>query len=136
MAKTGRWGNFSGVKVDSRNLQDAVMDILREYGDVVYEATEEGLDAAVKVLVKNLKIASPQKTGEFAKSWKSKGKKYKLVRYVGNTTTVQGKKGEKIALANILEYSTTRGKPFIKRTYENSINEMAEAVVNEIKKEG
>jgi hypothetical protein len=121
------------MKVDINNLQVAVEDILRDYGDLIYQATEEGLTAAENVLIKNLKAASPKKSGKFAKSWKSKGKKYKLKRYVGNTTMVQGKKGE-IPLSNILEYSTTRGKPFIKRTYESSINEMATAVVTEIKK--
>jgi hypothetical protein len=130
----GRWSNFSGLNIGIDDLQDSINEILRDYGDVVYQATEEGLDAAQKVLIKNLKSESPKKTGEFAKGWKGQ-KKYRLRRYVGNTTTVLGKKGEKIALANIIEYSTTRGKPFIKSTYQNSINEMATAVVNTIKRE-
>ena len=124
-------------KVDVNNLDVAIADILREYGDVVYQATEEGLTAAEKVLINNLKASSPKSLGggEYAKSWKGKGKKYKLRRYVGNTKTVQGKSGE-IPLSNILEYSSKsphQGK--IKRTYEESINEMAAAVVAEIKKE-
>jgi hypothetical protein len=134
MAKTGKWETYSGVVVSPEKLDEAIMDILESYGDVVYRATEEGLDAAEKILINNLRVASPKKSGNFAKGWKSKGKKYKLVRYVGNTTTVEGRSG-KIALANIFEYSTTRGNPFIKQTYENSIDEMAQAVVNEIKKE-
>jgi hypothetical protein len=130
-----RFVTDSGVKIKAEDLQDAIADILRDYGDVVYEATEEGLDAAEKVLIKNLSAASPRgKTGKFAKSWKSKGKKYNLVRYVGNTKTVPGKKGD-IPLSNILEYSTIRGKPFIKDTYYASIEEMAAAVVAEIKEE-
>lgn len=122
-------------KVDVNNLEVAIADILREYGDVVYQATEEGLTAAEKVLINNLKANSPKDKGEYAKSWKGKGKKYKLRRYVGNTKTVQGKSGE-IPLSNILEYSSKsphQGK--IKRTYEESINEMAAAMVAEIKKE-
>lgn len=128
----GRWTTFSGIRVDG--FQEAVKEILREYGDVVYQATEEGLDAAEKVLISNLKGATPKKSGKFAMSWKSTGRKYKLVRFVGNTTTVEGK-SEDISLANIFEYSTTRGRPFIKNTFESSINEMAAAVVAEIKKE-
>lgn len=128
----GRHSNFSGIRIDG--LNDAIMGILEDYGDTIYQATEEGLDAAEKVLIKNLKAASPKKTGQFAKAWKGTGRKYKLMRFVGNTTQVVGKKGEKISLANILEYSTTHGRPFIKQTYENSINEMASAVVAEIKK--
>ena len=122
-------------KVDINNLDVAVAELLEEYGDIVYQATEEGLTAAEKVLIKNLKAASPSNSGEYKKSWKSKGKKYKMRRYVGNTKTVQGKSGE-IPLSNILEYSSKsphQGK--IKRTYEESINEMAAAMVAEIKKE-
>jgi len=131
------------VRVDSKNLQSAIENILRDYGDVVYEATAEGIKAAEKVLIKNLKAASPSIKNppkgyvkkNFAKNWKGKTSRNKLMRYVGNTTTVTDKKGGEIPLANILEYSTTRGKPFIKQTYESSIDEMAAAVVAEIKKE-
>ena len=122
--------------IDINNLEVAIADILREYGDVVYEATEEGLNAAEKLLISNLKAASPKgETGEYQKSWKSKGKKYKLKRYVGNTKMVKGKSGE-IPLSNILEYSSkSRHQGFIRRTYEASINEMAAAVVAEIKRQ-
>ena len=122
-------------KIDVNNLEVAIADILREYGDVVYKATEEGLTAAEKVLIKNLKANSPKDKGEYAKSWKGKGKKYKLRRYVGNTKTVKNKSGE-IPLSNILEYATkSPHQGLIKRTYESSINQMAAAVVAEIKKE-
>ena len=121
------------VNIDS--LEVAVAEILRDYGDVVYRATEEGLDIGEKILIDDLKKASPQgKTGEYAKSWKGKGKKYKLRRYVGNTKMVLRKKKE-IALSNILEYGTkSKHHGLIKRTYESSINKMANAIVNEIKK--
>lgn len=143
MARIGKWETFSSVQVDVESLSDAIMDILEGYGDIVYFATEDGLDAAENVLINNLKIASPKiknppkgyKRKNFANNWKSKGRKYKLVRYVGNTTTVIGRNGEKIALANIFEYSTTRGKPFIKETFNKSIPEMAKAIVETIKKE-
>lgn len=122
------------VKVNTSTLQSAIEDILREYGDVVYKATEEGLDAAESVLADNLKAASPKKSGKFAKGWKGTKRKYKLSRFVGNSTTVPGKGGE-IPLSNILEFSTTRGKPFIGKTYAASVEAMAAAVVAEIKKE-
>ena len=133
MGGIGKWGGFSSVNVGG--LDEAIAGILEDYGDVIYQATEEGLAAAEKVLVRNLKAASPKDTGAFAKGWKGTGKKYKLMRFVGNTKTVEGRKAGAIAMANIFEYSTTRGKPFIKKTHENSINEMAAAVVAEIKKE-
>lgn len=123
------------VRVDTKDLEVAIADILAEYGDVIYKATEEGLTAAEKVLIKNLKANSPRDTGDYAKGWKSKGKKFKLRRYVGNTKVVQGANGE-IPLSNILEYATkSPHQGHIKRIYNNSIDEMAQAVVKEIKKE-
>ena len=111
------------TKINIDNLEMAIGSILEEYGDIVYKATDKAMDVGEKVLIKNLKDSSPKKTGQFSKNWKGKGKKYKLKRFVGNTTMVKGKSGE-IPLSNILEYSTNHGSPFIKRTYESSINEI------------
>lgn len=123
------------AKIDIDNLEVAIGDILREYGDVVYKASEKGLTAAEKVLIENLKASSPSDSGGYKKAWKGKGKKYKLKRYVGNTKMVKGKKGD-IPLSNILEYSSkSKLQGQIKKTYENSIQEMAQAIVDEIKKE-
>lgn len=121
--------------IDINNLEIAIADILRKYGDVVYEATEEGLTAAEKVLIKNLKAASPKGiTKDYHKSWKGKGKKYKLQRYVGNTKTVEGKSSDSIPLSNILEYSSkSPHQGLIKRVYDSSIDEMANAIVSTIK---
>lgn len=123
-------------KIDIDNLEVAIGDLLKEYGDIIYKATETGLTKAEKVLINNLKKSSPRGTTKiYWKSWKGKGKKYKLKRYVGNTKTVRGKSGE-IPLSNILEYSSkSRHQGLIKRTYESSVDEMAQAIVNEIKKE-
>jgi hypothetical protein len=129
-----------GIDID--NLEIAVGSLLREYGDLVYQATEEGLTAAENVLIQNLKTASPRSSRpkqkgfkHFADSWKSKGKKYKMRRYVGNTKVVPGRKGE-IPLSNILEYGTkSPHRGFIKRTYLESVEQMAAAIVAEIKKE-
>lgn len=116
------------------SIGGAIEKIVKEYSDTIYYATEEGLDEAEKILINELSTASPVKSGKFARSWKGKGRKYKLQRYVGNTKTVEGKSG-KIPLSNILEYSTIRGKPFINRTYQNSINKMTAAIIAAIKKE-
>lgn len=132
----GKWSDFTSIEITPDKFDKAIAEILKEFGDVVYKATEEGLDAAEDILIKNLKAAtpgSPPHKRNFAKNWKGKGRKYTLRRYVGNSTVVKGKSGD-IALANIFEYSTTRGKPFIKETFENSIEPMAQAVVNEIKR--
>lgn len=124
-------------KVSIDNLEVAIAEILEQYGDVIFKATEEALTSGEKVLINNLKSTSPKSPGggEYAKSWKSKGKKYKLKRYVGNTKTVKGKSGD-IPLSNILEYSTkSPHKGLIKRTYESSLSQIAQAIVSEIKKE-
>ncbi len=122
--------------VDIDNLSVAIADLLRDYGDVVFQATEEGLNAAEKVLIDELKGASPKDSGKFAKSWRSKGKRYKTKRYVGNTKTVTGSKGADIPLSNILEYSSkSPHKGFINRTYQAAIPKMATALVAEIKRE-
>jgi hypothetical protein len=123
------------MKINIDDLAVSIEELLDDYSDEIYFATNEGLDEAEKVLIKNLKAASPKNTGEFAKSWKGKGKKYKLRRYVGNTKMVDGKKGP-IPLSNILEYSTVRGKPFIKSTYEKSIPEMRDAIIKSIERKG
>lgn len=122
-------------KINIDDLEIAIEDILDDYSDDIYFLTEEGLNEAEKVLIDNLKAASPKDSGEFAKAWKGKGKKYKLRRYVGNTKMVQGKKGP-IPLSNILEYSTTHGKPFIRRTYEQSIPAMRETIIKTIERKG
>lgn len=132
MSKVGRHENFSSIKVP--NFADAISDILDDYMDSVYDATEEGLAAAEKVLVGELKKATPEKTGKFAKGWRGTGRKYKLMRFVGNEVTVKGKNGKEISLANIFEYSVIRGRPFIKATYENSLDKMYTAAVAAIKK--
>lgn len=128
-------------KINIDDLEIAIEDLLDDYSDEIYFLTDEGLNEAENVLIENLKEASPKSppsvkgSGKFAKSWKGKGKKYKLRRYVGNTKMVEGKKGP-IPLSNILEYSTIRGKPFIKKTYEESIPAMREAIIKTIERKG
>lgn len=126
---------MASIPVVTENFQTAVNDILRQYGDLVFEANEKGLDAAQKVLIQELKKESPRRVPSktnFYKNWKAK-KKYKGARYVGNTTMVKDKSGKEIPLSNILEYSVVRGKPFIKKTYNVSIPKMADAYVRVVK---
>lgn len=131
--KQGRWGNYSSVPVD--NLEMAIAEILEDYGDVIFQATEDGLDKAAEVAKNALAEASPKRRPKLSKMWKVEGKgKYKLRRYIGNTLQVDGKSG-KIALMNILEYSTTRGNPFVKETFEKNASRIAQIIVDEIKKE-
>ena len=115
------------------NINDLAGEIektLKDYNNKVFIQNQTALDETEKVLINNLKQNSPTDTGTFKKSWKSKGKKYKNKRYVGNTKTV----GNGIPLSNILEYSPTKGKPFIKQTFEASIPAMANKYAETIKK--
>lgn len=115
------------------NIERAISDALEDFADYTFKATDKALDVGAKILIQDLKSASPVgATKEFAKSWKKK-KKYKLKRYIGNTKMVKGAKSE-IPLANILEYSTVHGQPFIKRTYNNSIDKIAMAIIDEVRK--
>ena len=114
------------------DLNVAVSKILKEYGDVVYEATEEGLDAAKNVLIKRLREVSPTDTGQFRRSWSSK--RYRLRRYVGNTKAVKSARSNNTPLSNILEYShKSHVRGFMKRTLNQEVDNMAQAIVDAIK---
>ncbi|QRN86034.1 hypothetical protein JR334_02025 [Clostridia bacterium] len=124
---------MASIKVTPDTLEAAIAEALEQYGDAVFHATEAGLTAAEKILIQNLKADSPEGvTKSFKKGWKGKGKKYKLKRYVGNTVMVPGKKGS-IPLSNILEYAEN-GHPFIRKTFERSIDQMVNAIIDEVKK--
>lgn len=123
--------------VDVDNMAVVIEETLKEFGDLVYNATEKGLDAAQNVLIRNLEARSPEgPSKKFRKGWKSKGKKYKTRRYVGNTKTVPARGGEEVPLSNILEYSQkSPHRGLIKAIYYDSIEQMEAAIVAEIKKE-
>jgi hypothetical protein len=112
-------------------LSAEIKKILGDYGDTVFELSEDGLDEAEEILINELEQNSPTGvTNKYKKGWKSK--KYKGRRFVGNTTTVKGKKGD-IPLSNILEFSTTKGNPHIQKSFENVANKMANAITNKLK---
>ena len=122
------------MKINVDELEISIAEILKDFNEDVFTATEDGLDAAQKILIKEMKDASPDgETHEFKKGWKSK-RKYKSKRYVGNTKMVKSKAGD-IPLSNILEYSqNSKHRGFIKRTFEASQEKMASAIINTIKR--
>ena len=120
-------------RIESSGIAVTIEDILEEYADQIVLTTDEALDAAQKVLIDNLKAQSPQDSGDYAKSWKSKGKKYKLRRYIGNTKMVKGKGGNELPLSNVLEYADkSPHKGHVKRIYEASYNDMMRAAEKKI----
>lgn len=132
--RVSEYATAGNSTIEPQNLSEAIEGILGAYADEVFQATETGLDMAETILVKRMKDASPKKSGTFRNSWKGTKRKYTGVRFVGNTKSVRSK-GRNIPLINIFEYSTTNhANPFVKQTFESSMNEMANAIINEIKK--
>ena len=125
------------VKIDIADLGINVQKLLNDYQDFVEEALDEGLDDAEQILINNLSERSPKGiTKKYSKSWKSKGINIKHRRYVHNTKMVQGKSG-KLPLTQILEYSTkSPHQGQIKQVYNESVNEMTEAILAKVKKGG
>ncbi len=122
------------AKIELKNLGKKISEIVEEYGDEVYEAVEDGLDSAEKELLNNLKSKSPEDTGDYKKRWRSKGRKYKLKRYVHNTKTVKNADGDSIPLSNILEYSeASKHQGLIRKTFEESESEMINAFEETLK---
>lgn len=124
-------------KIKMDQFEKEIKRVLAEYGQEAWHAVNgSGLDAAEKEMVSALSEASPVgETGKFKKGWVGSGKKYKMVRYVGNKTKVKGRGGSEIPLLNILEYSTTRGNPFIDETVRQNENRITAALVSAVTSE-
>ncbi|MGE4321063.1 MAG: hypothetical protein AB7E61_06425 [Acholeplasmataceae bacterium] len=101
----------------------------------------KGLDAAEKVMIKNLENNSEisNESGEhFKKSWESKHNYKHYQRYIHNTKKVMydepGRGPHLVPLSNILEYASTspyRGR--IRRTANKSKAAVIQAFVNKVK---
>lgn len=126
---------MASVKIKAEDLERALAERLQEYGEQVFRITDEAVQAGTDVLKEELKAASPRRTGKFARGWVDSGSKYKNKRYIGNNTMVRGKNGSKVSLINILEYSTTRGNPFVQATFDKSVGKIADAIIQKFKEE-
>lgn len=116
------------MAVDILQFEEELKKALTEISDEVFEANEDALDEAEKVLIEELKSKTPVKTGGLKRGWKSTKRKYKGQRYVHNTKQVN-----KIPLINIIEYSEKRGKPFVKKTFNDAVPKMVSAYINKLK---
>lgn len=121
------------MKVDSTGFTDALSALLSEYSEMISNSTDEGLDDAAQIFIRNARSMSPLRSGKYARNWKVKKGKYKNRRYIGNTTTVKGKNSSEIPLINVLEYSTVRGNKHVQRIFDASSVEMANAIANKLK---
>lgn len=116
------------------NLEEELKSVLDEFSNELMAQKEVALDKAADFLVDKLEENSPVgETGEFKKSW-TRTKKYKGVRYVGNTD-VGGKNeyGQNIPLANLIEFSKNK-KPFIRATFEQNKDKIIDIIVDELNK--
>lgn len=113
------------------NLAKEFKEILNEYSNELFEAKERGLDKASDYFVEKIKIASPVRTGNLRDSW-FRTDKYKGVRYIGNSAVGSTNKyGYPIPLTNLIEFSS-KGKPFIRRTFEENKENLIEIIKGEI----
>lgn len=108
------------------NLAEELKDILYDYSQELFESKEHALDVASDFLLKKLEQQSPVDTGEFKKSW-LRTDKYKGVRYIGNSKTNE----KNIPLSNLIEFSK-KGKPFIRRTFDENREEIIKIIKGEI----
>lgn len=53
-------------------LSDAILEQLNEYKDLAVEEMNEAVKAAGKTVVNEIAANAPERTGTYAKSWKSK----------------------------------------------------------------
>lgn len=113
------------------NMAEELKDILNEYSKELYASKEEALDKASDFMMEKLEQNSPVDTGKFKDSW-TRTYKYKGVRYIGNTD-VGGKNqyGYDIPLSNLIEFSS-KGKPFIRRTFDENREEIIRIIKGEI----
>ncbi len=115
------------------NFGELLAEILGEYTEKVDKAIEEGADEAAAIFIKHAAAVSPVKTGEYRNSWTTNESKGRYKRYVGNAKTVAGKKGA-VPLINILEYSTVRGNPHVKKAVNESKSEILACYVKRLNK--
>lgn len=113
------------------NLAEELKDILNEYSRELYESKEQALDKASDYMMQKLEQNSPVNTGTFKNSW-TRTTKYKGVRYIGNSAVgSKNKYGYDIPLSNLIEFSS-KGKPFIRRTFDDNREEIIRIIKGEL----
>ncbi len=113
---------------------DALAEILGEYTEQIDKAIESGADEAAEIFIRHASSVSPKRTGEYRNSWTTNESKGRYKRYVGNAKTVPGKDNSSIPLINILEYSTVRGNPHVKKAVNESKSEIMDCYVKRLNK--
>ncbi len=102
-----------------------IEDVQKEVGD----ALNEGLEEATDYLADKLQAETPVDTGVTKNSW-IKQMKYRNVKYINNSAT--NKQGYPII--NVLEYSKTRGKPFVRRVVSRERKNIERIILQKMEK--
>lgn len=121
------------------NLAEELQGILNEYSRELYESKEDALDKASDYLMERLIEQSPvsntETSGTFKNSW-LRTYKYKGVRYIGNSAVgSKNQYGYDIPLSNLIEFSS-KGKPFIRRTFDDNREEIIRIIKGELENNG
>lgn len=81
-----------GIRIEPKNLTDAIMHELRQYSDNVDEVVAEAVEKTAKDTVATLRRTSPKLTGSYQKGWRASlitDKRGRYVKEVHNKTDYQ-----------------------------------------------
>lgn len=110
------------------NLYEELKSVLNEIEAETRQSAEKGLEKAADYFVQKLKVVTPIKTGETARSWVVE-KKYYGVKYINNTRL----NSQRIPVVNLLEFGK-KGKPFVRKTFEAEKSNIINIIIGELKK--
>lgn len=121
------------------NIFEELKEALHNYGEDIRRVSDSGLNKAADMLVEKFSAASPDSgithEGKLRDSW-TYDPKYHGVRYVGNTARgSKNKHGQYIPLVNLLEFGS-KGKPFMRKTFDENKDEIIKIIIEELNKNG
>lgn len=111
------------------DLEKQFEKTLQSLTKISFEATQKGLLMAGEETVKIMSSATNTKgSGRFKASWK-------LKKYPNKVFVYNDRKGDRIPLTNIAEYSVRGPKPFIKQTEQTNQNQIKSFTIKKIENE-
>ena len=122
------------------NMAYELREVLNEYANELIHEKEIALDKASDFLLVKLEQNSPvsndpSRSGTFKRSW-LRTDKYTGVRYIGNSAVgSKNEYGYDIPLSNLIEFSS-KGKPFIRRTFDDNREEIIRIIKGELENNG
>ena len=121
------------------NIFEELKEALHNYGEDIRHVSDSGLNKAADMLVEKFSAASPDSgiahEGKLRDSW-IYDPKYHGVRYIGSTATgSKNEYGYDIPLVNLLEFGA-KGKPFMRKTFDENKDEIIKIIIEELNKNG